>query len=372
MASIISQRFRNTSISRALTSKLEKARQKIKEDNEIYINKDHQKLCYHYSKYLEFKKKVKMEKKKLEFSYIDDGITRHLQVEVLNQYSNNPSFNIELYTKKEKFTHELEYNQFNHKFVNQVQKIINVDQLQDFFDKQSEFIKNLSIRDRYNLKYYTNQGDTIMVHFINRTFDITNIEFPRNNIIFYFQFLDYFNENPVYNSFQVNTSDYYQFSSFIMKNYKSFNHDIYNYVINKFIQELKDLYEKAPRTKEVMYVYRGINDNYIAQEVSKNKSLGYFISNRFTSTSIFATTAFKFTNTQKLYEIKIEKGLPVIFMEGITLFKGEYEVLLPINATFFIDYANKIIKHNNMNKSFICIENEQTDNINITSLVYIG
>ena len=33
---------------------------------------------------------------------------------------------------------------------------------------------------------------------------------------------------------------------------------------------------------------------------------------------------------------------------------------------------NKIIKHNDMNKSFICIENEQTDNINITSLVYIG
>lgn len=52
------------SVLNSLMGKLEKVRNKIKQDNDIYINKEHELMCSYYSKYLELLYKIKMVKKK--------------------------------------------------------------------------------------------------------------------------------------------------------------------------------------------------------------------------------------------------------------------------------------------------------------------
>jgi len=214
-----------------------------------------------------------------------------------------------------------------------------------------------------------------MVEFINKTFSIEFLIIDYNtSSLLYFQFLDYFSHNRIFNDKEVNIDNSQEFLKFIKSNYKTFSTDIYNQVIAFYIQELIEIFKKAPKTKEVMYVYRVVKDNYISKEVSKNKTRGVFTSNRFTSVSLFAEIAIKyFTNMNNiLYEIKIEKGMPVIFIDSISLHKGENEILLPFNSSFYIDYALKKIRYYKDKTGIICYDKSSSHSreFNITSLVY--
>jgi hypothetical protein len=353
------------SVSKSLMGKLEKVRNKIKEDNDIYTSKEHALVCYHYNKYQELADKIKMVEKKINLEYLTDNINTNSQQNFLEKDK--------IDFKKKSSEIVIGYNEYNHKFINRIQRIINFNHLNELLQEQDEFIKSLSIRELYNLKHYTYQGDKLIVEFINKTFSIEFLEINYNiSTLLYFQFLDYFSHNPVFKDKQVDLDDTKEFLKFIYINYKNFSNDIYNQVITSYIQELNEIFKKAPKTKEVMYVYRGVKDNYISKEVSKNKSKGFFVSNRFTSTSLLLSSAITFIKTPDsvLYEIKIEKGLPVIFLNGISFISNEFEILLPINSTFYIDYALKIETYYN-NKNLICNENKNSKEIKMTSLVYI-
>lgn len=363
------------SVSKSLLGKLEKVRKKIKEDNDIYISKEHQEVCEHYHKYLEYKDQIIMKKNSLIIKYMNHTPVTSLEHhKVIDNYlENKPNDDF----KEVSYKIEMDYNQFNHKFINGVERIFNQSDIDEFLNDQNDFFKSLNTREIYNLKNYTFMGDKIIVEFITNLFsiDLLYIDYSYSTL-FFFQFHDYFSLNPIYNDTPVNTSNSHDFINFLKLNYKSFSSDIYNYVISSYIDELNKIFKKAPKAKEVMYVYRGVKDNYISKEVSRNKSRGLFISNRFTSTSLFVSSAKGFMrddDNSVLYEIKIEKGCPLIFLEGISLAKGEYEILLPMNSKFYIDYAvKKGFFYTNPN--VICdikTGNRNGEEIIITSLVYI-
>lgn len=353
------------SVSKSLMVKLEKVRNKIKEDNDIYISKEHELICYYYNKFEELADTIKMVEKKINIEYLTDNIPIGLQQRFLEKDK------IDFKNKTSEIV--IGYNEYNHKFINRIQRIINFNHINEFLHNQDEFIKSLSIRELYNLKHYTYQGDKLIVEFINKKFSIEFLDINYNSsTLLYFQFLDYFSQNPIFEGQQINIDNSQEFLRFISRNFKKFSIDIYNQAITSYIHELNEIFKKAPKTKEILYVYRGVKDNYISKEVSKNKSRGFFVSNRFTSTTLFLASAISFIKTPDsvLYEIKIEKGLPVIFLNGISFISEEFEVLLPINSTFYIDYALKIENYY-YNKNLICNDSKNIKEIKITSLVYI-
>ena len=75
--------YKFSKIESALLSKLKKVREKIEKDNDIYINKEHEELCYYYNKYQEVLKKNKIINKEVFFDSVDDGITKNNQISKL-------------------------------------------------------------------------------------------------------------------------------------------------------------------------------------------------------------------------------------------------------------------------------------------------
>ena len=360
-----------------LTSKLNSIRRKLENDKDkyedFYLDEEHKSMCNYYNLYQELIKQVKVQLKMVPFTIATDNINDRNQLSILSTLNESDKITF----TDNVFEYPIEYNDYNHKFINKIQKFIDVEEIQAFLTEQSNFLKSLSVREIFNLKYYTQNAYKIIMNFIEGTFDVKQIthDIIYKNTLFHFQFLDYFKRNPVFNNITVDTSNFQNFHSFIQSNYVKFTMDMYNEIIQNFIEEINEIFKKAPRIKKELFVYRAVQDNYISAEVIKNKTRGYFTTNRFTSTSLFANKIMSFLDEKKgvLYEIKLEKGVPVIFLEGITFHPLEYEVLLPIGAKLFIDYANKKQKYY-MNMNLICEDKDRRDsssiNINMTSLVY--
>jgi hypothetical protein len=147
-----------------------------------------------------------------------------------------------------------------------------------------------------------------------------------------------------------------------------FNATIWNHIFDQYIKEINDIFAKAPVTDSKLILYRGIKDNYIQQKSNK----GFYKTNHISSTSLFAEIAFMYTNSKNRMMLKIivDKGLPVIFLEGITLSSKEYEVILPINATLFIDHAKKKVNYFKRKDNIICPDSEYADVVNLTTIMY--
>jgi hypothetical protein len=63
--------------------------------------------------------------------------------------------------------------------------------------------------------------------------------------------------------------------------------------------------------------------------------------------------------------------LPLIFVEGITLAKGDFEVIMPINSTLYIDYALKKIDYYKTHDD-ICPSKDINNKINMTTVIYMN
>jgi len=396
------KKYKNTYISKALLNKLEKIRIKIKQDNDLYISKEHKKMCNYYKKYQEFtKKEIKIDnekekekqlyyynkyqelyekteiiEKEVNLKFITDTIGQMTQKRHLLEYLNSEPRSKYLPFNYTNYNYKINYNKYNHKFINNLQKFLNFDIIQDFLQEQDKFIKSLSMRELYNLKHYTFQGDTLIIKFLNNEFNISQLLIAYSiSTLLYFQFNDYFKKNPIFKGNRVNYRNSEAFIEFLNSNYHNFSMEIYEYVLTLYIEELQEIFKKAPKINHVLYVYRGVEDNYINKEVSKNKSKGYFISKRFISTSLIPEIAINYSLksiNKILYEIKIEKGTPVIFLAGISFFKNEMEVLLPIDTTLYIDYASKKVKYYE-NKRILCDIEEDIyiSELSMTSLVTV-
>ena len=78
---------------------------------------------------------------------------------------------------------------------------------------------------------------------------------------FFYQFLDYFQINPVFNNETVPIHDYIVFIKFISDNFMIFDHNIWTFVFNSYEKELTDIFHKAPLTQERIVLLKRILQN---------------------------------------------------------------------------------------------------------------
>ena len=360
----------STSIKNKLFNKLSLIHESIKDDD-LYINEDHKLLCFYYKKIADLKLQLKTKEKKLEFKYmkniIDDSEFNTL---ISNEYNNNIEY------KEINYKYNIKWNDYNKKFINKLNFIFNYEYIKLFFQQQYEFLKSLTTRELYNIKYYTYHGDIYLNAFLNGTFNIDLIKNYSGNLFdndtyiyyFYYQFKDYFRINNNYKGTYININDNDFFCSFIKKECLNFNLDIYNYIFKLYLNEMKAIFKKAPKTTDNLILYRGVSEDYINKNL-KNK---YYKTSQFTSTSIFVEKAINYTNQKNriLLKININKGVPLIFVEGITLAENDFEVILPINSFLYLKYPCKEVFYYSKKDNLIC-PSEEPIIINLIEFTYI-
>jgi hypothetical protein len=368
-------KFKDTKIHERLLEKLEKSRKQIIKDNDIYINKEHELLCYYNNKLIELKKKIKILNKHIEISYKDNILVNNSELETFIEKRKGGDIAVLDY-KITLYRYNIKYNEYNKKFINKIQEYIDEKSLNKFIEKQNSFIESLNIRDIYNLKYYTYRGDIYLNYYIDNggIFDTQVILDNGRGIVdddsdlcyYFFQFLDYFKANN-YKGQKVNVDDDMLFIKFIKDNYLDFNSDIYKFVFDLYINELKELFKKAPKTDNELVLYRGINENYILH----NAKRGYYTTNHFSSTSLLPEFAYNYTKKKNIMlKIIVEKGVPLIFVEGITLAKGDFEVIMPIHSKLYIDYALKKVNYYKT-KDDICPSINNDNQLKVSTIIYM-
>jgi hypothetical protein len=364
--------FTNSKIHKKLLTKLEKARQQIAFDNDMYINKDHELLCSYYNKIDELKKRLEIETKNINLAYRQNVLLGNSEQETFLQKN---KFGQKLNFIDTNYTYKIKYNKYNHKFINKIQHNIDDNVLQEFMNKQNQFIESLTLREIYVLKYYTYHGDVYINAYIDGIFNPSMMEQIGGGIVddssdlcyFFYQFMDYFSANNYYNGKYVPVTDDVQFIQFLSDNYLKFDANIYNTVFDQYIKEFQQLFDKAPRMQQKLLLYRGIDANYVLSESSK----GYYNTNHFSSTSLFAETALKYTKPKNRMMLKIivDENLPLIFVEGLSLARGDFEVIIPINATLYIDYAMKKINYYKNANDIVCPD-ANAEVVNVSTVLY--
>ena len=368
-------KFKDTKTHERLLAKLEKSRKQIIKDNDIYINKEHQLLCYYNEKLIELKKKIRILNKQIEINYKENILVNNSELDTFIEKRKEGDQSVLDY-KSTIYRYNIKYNEYNKKFINKIQEYIDEPSLREFIDKQNSFIESLNIRDVYNLKYYTYRGDIYLNSYIDNDgiFDTQVILDNGGGIVdddsdlcyYFFQFLDYFKSNN-YKGAKVPVDDDKLFINFIKDNYLEFDNEIYKFVFNLYIKELKDLFDKAPKTDKELVLYRGVNENYILQ----NAKRGYYITNHFSSTSLLPEFAYNYTKKKNIMlKILVEKGVPLIFVEGITLAKGDFEVIMPINSKLYIDYALKKVNYYKT-KDDICPNANSAAELKVSTIIYM-
>jgi hypothetical protein len=364
--------FTNSKIHKSLLTKLEKARQQIAFDNDLFINKDHELLCSYYNKVNELKKRLDIETKHINLTYRQNVLIGNNEPET---FLFKKKINEKLDFSDTNYTYKIKYNTYNHKFINKIQHNIDANVLQEFMNKQNQFIESLTLREICVLKYYTYHGDVYINAYIDGMFVPSMMEQIGGGIVddgsdlcyFFYQFLDYFSDNKYYNGKYVPVTDDVQFIQFLSDNYLNFDANIYDTVFDQYIKEFRQLFDKAPRMQQKLLLYRGIDTNYVLKKSSK----GYYKTNHFSSTSLFAETALKYTKPKNRMMLKIivDENLPLIFVEGVSLARGDFEVIIPINATLYIDYAMKKINYYKNTNDIICPD-VNADIVNMSTVLY--
>lgn len=362
-------------------NKLEKIRNKIEIDKDIYVDEEQQKFCeyidnikdttyniYKDEKYKEFKKKIILKKKEINFRYLKEIRETDNEADNFKEYLRLHKNKLDF--QENNFNYTIIYNNYNKKFINRIQALFDISYIQEYINEQCDFIASLSLREINLLKDYTHKGYKIINKYLNNTFNYL-FDFDINydkNITFFYQFLDYFTENNIFKDKIVSTNNQYYFLDFLRDNKRYFDMDIYNSVFNMYIKELKELFKKAPKTKQRITLYRGVKSNYIENYVSNHKTKGYYKTTNFSSTTLFAEHAILFSGIHnKIYEIIVESNVSIIFLEPITLHNNEFEFLLPINSLFYIDYALKKINYYYSKEYTIC-KNQSNSIINVTTI----
>ena len=88
--------------------------------------------------------------------------------------------------------------------------------------------------------------------------------------------------------------------------------------IEKYIIELTDIFNKAPKLNKEMNVFRGTKTFYYGTDKSD-----VFVTGDFTSASISPKAAIEFTQGDCCFtQMRLKKGMKVIFMEPVTQHPG--------------------------------------------------
>jgi hypothetical protein len=419
--------YLSNNIINKLYIKLNKARENIKKNKIIYKNEEHKEICECYKKYyyiienkFKYKNNLNCEKLKNEDKKICECYKKFLNIKNnLNKKYNY--FNLFNYLKlnniykeifKLKFTYfniknnKIQkipiiynytnyYNIYNEKFINNIK--YNSKEIKLFISNQITFFESLTIEELYTLKYYTYIGDKLLNTYIKGIFDPKKINtlyikgryfyfshYSDSYLLLYYQFKYVFEELLIKENYikifrsldnynYLNKFDKKYFNKYILENYKNFEIEIYHLVFEKFINDLINIFNKAPIANNII-CYRGLENKFFNNIINIKK--GYYTNSTFISTSLFIDVAKKFTLNNNGYIQKINiNSNKVIFMELITLNNYEFEILLPINSKLYIDYPfRKMILYNTTNErnlDYIC-DNENNKTYEIMDNILIN
>ena len=98
--------------------------------------------------------------------------------------------------------------------------------------------------------------------------------------------------------------------------------------------------------------------------------MGYYTTNQITTTSLFVENVYDLTKNNIIIKIIVNKGLPLIFLQGISFCRDKYEVIIPNNSTLYIDYAMKKINYYKDKNNIICPDENKSIIVNMTNVIY--
>lgn len=129
-------------------------------------------------------------------------------------------------------------------------------------------------------------------------------------------------------------------NEFFNENYaKMSNQFILGRILKSYVDELQKIIENAPRLGKNLITYRGSKDEDFLEP-----GILSFINRGFSSTSLSFTVAAGFTQTYYnlkccVYDIDIDKSVPVLYIASVSKFPGEQEVLISSNVLYERDIA---------------------------------
>jgi len=313
--------------------------------------------------------------KKIVSDYTDIiTLKKQIVINNLQSYSYELSYYDDNTKTIKTYIHKILYNDyllehFHTTFYNKIYSNFNLAIIQDFITKNDIFINSLTERELYTIKYYTYHGDILLNLYIQHTkkgtFDKNIIikaikeycgsikDVDTNICLFYYQFMELF-------------KDIYNDEDEIIENYEKFSTQDYAKLFELYIRDFNLIFAKAPKTDEILWLYRGIENDYISGEIKNNR----YINEQYMSTSLFVEKAYEYTkkSNRQIYRFRINKKTPLLFVQGISLAKEGYdfEVIIPINFKFKMEpeRINETIIFNKMAaKEYICAEEYQSTDI---------
>lgn len=188
-------------------------------------------------------------------------------------------------------------------------------ELNDFFQKQKDYIDNLLEVDKRIISLYTQNGDVILNKFIRNNFQINQ------NIIDYYKDL---NRTILHSLCLIKPDE-------IETNLTQFRECLFF-----FYSKLQFIILNSPKTPCKIKVYRGIEK---IRHTDSFKNVGFF------STSLLRDIAKKFLATDNgvVLNITIPKNTHCLYLFLRSVYPAEFEVLLPHNNIFSCDRFNLIL-----------------------------
>lgn len=356
-------------------------------DKKKYINDDHYKFCkdndvllndYNNSSKLKLKCFIENSKNimkcnkiikefqanKKDFLSLNPKTTLNFDYEITFTDFDVINGTVSSDTKKE--MKNIEFNNYNDNnnniYVNE-NNVDNMANIQEFININDAYLKSLNNDEIKTLQYYTYRGDIFLNGYITSSiFDINDnikhTEKPGKHMFYSNDLKDYLFKIQMLKIFKDNIEIIEKIEKKTLMNI-DLNEDDYKNILKLYISDLKNIFIKAPKTDKELYVYRGIQINYIYNSIIDDKIDSY--SNKyFLSTSLFIDKAYKYTKPDNriICRFKINSGVPIIFVEGISLAKGDMEVIVPNNTVLVLSDIN-IKKYlysndNKITKDIIC------------------
>jgi hypothetical protein len=296
---------------------------------------------------------------------LEEYIKRPENTNIINDYSNLKKFidaNKNLFEIK--LINEI-YNYYDYNkdivLAYEYNLFINIDNINNYIDKQNEYLKTLSIDDQITIYDYT----------LQESFQFYKL-FKMNNK----KWMDLCNYQ--YNAFapQIKKLGYYDIDDIINvdKNrsgtYSKYVLSINEWtdVLNLFSKDLDRIINNSPELEYNIYCYRGASKHYIYNdssfEIDENEdiykfkeqtsfTLDFFIAYKFyNSLSIDLSSS---SNPSCIYRTTILKGSKALFISKCSAVNNEMEILIPTN-TYVIKNTKRIeTSYNNItNKYDIC------------------
>jgi hypothetical protein len=365
----------NKNISQPVKTKIAAFVSKIRELKEIKENKQNDTFC---KKNKLMDKLIVTKYKKYSYTYISTPLGRAYSIFSIFKKASDASSNILMI-----YPNAIEFyeNNYNKLYDSDLPFQFKDDLLDvDWFNSMNMYIKNLSVRDKFNIHGYTFHGDVFVNKYLRGVINYTNFKSKFNNDVTaytrdtYFPLfypiltygVDLYNQSGVLsltnmfsddvdkNNLNMFTTFYASFLPIIFNNldkiptdnvyhmytvilklvpYIKQNHLIE--IIKTYISQIQTVIQNAPPLTKKMIVFRGVRDDYYF----RNRKNIYFKNKGFISTSIDHRIALApgFIGTNCCFtQITLLPGTKMLWISGLSKIPTENEFLLGQDTTYLI------------------------------------